>query len=220
MKDAVIFDLDGVLFHREIVNYKSYRDLAGEYGQHLPIEAYIHDYSGKTADENVKNLIEDWDLPISEREVREFLKSRERDYLQKGISLKAGAKEVLVALRERGCKTALVSLDTQEWALEAVKRHDIWQYFDGMVFAKEEREASYINLLCKACVALQEPPESCVVCMSNEAGIRSAAALGASVICIPDLKMPGLEYREMADIRCGSLKEAFLGMQKQSVASL
>ena len=220
MKTAVIFDLDGVLFHREIVNYKSYRDLVGTYGQHLPIEAYIHDYSGKTAEENIKNMIEDWELPITEEEAKCFLKAREREYLRKGLSLKAGAKEVMTALKERGCKTALISLDTREWALEALKQHEIWQCFDGMIFAEEEKEASYIDLLCKACSALQEPPESCLAFMGNETGIRAAASLGVSTICIPDLKMLGLECRKMAVMQCGSLKEAFLKMQNQSVVSL
>lgn len=81
IKNTVIFDLDGLLIDTEIISYQLYCDLLKDYSQHMSMEEYIHDYSGKTAVDNMKRLIDVYHLPISVEEGFTFEITREQEYL-------------------------------------------------------------------------------------------------------------------------------------------
>lgn len=208
MKKAVIFDLDGLLVNSEIVTYKLYSHLLETYGQHMEIEEYIHDYSGKTARINMESLIEENDLPISVEDGLAFVAKKEQDYLERGIALKPGAIELLDYLKEHHYKILLASSSNRDRALCILKKNKIDTYFDKLVFGTEvKRGKPYPDIFIKASEYAGERPSDCLVLEDSEAGIMAAYSAGIDVICIPDLKMPEVRFCKLTLARLKSLEE-------------
>lgn len=220
MKNTVIFDLDGLLINSEMISYQLYCDLAGKYAQHISVEEYIHDYSGKAAERNMKAFIKRYRLPISAEEGLEFVEDREREYFKRGVTLKRGARELLAYLRSRQYKIVLASSSTRERAVGVLNQNGVGGYFDEMVFGADvERGKPYPDIFTKACENVKEPPENCLVLEDSEAGIQAAYSAGIDVICIPDMKAPGGAFKKMETAEFSSLEDviAWLEEDRQTV---
>lgn len=195
MIKSIIFDLDGLLIDSEIICYQIYNKILEKYvDSKFLLEDYTQNYCGKILVKNIASLIEQFHLPISFDEGMALYKSIENEYLQKGIPLKDGAKELLVYLKENGYKISLASSSTRERALTILKDNQIDQYFDYYTFGYEVPQGKPApDIFVKACEKINCRPEESLVLEDSEAGIQSAASAGIPVICIPDLKMPSEE---------------------------
>ena len=208
MKNTVIFDLDGLLIDSETISYRIYRDLAGKYNKDISMEEYIHGYSGKTGIRNMQALIRLHGLPISLEDGLVFAEKREKEYFRGGVALKQGARELLSYLKRRQYKIILASSSTKERAVGVLGQNGIGAFFDHMVFGEDvERGKPCPDIFQKACEYAKEPPESCLVLEDSEAGIQAAYAAGIDVICIPDMKEPGEEFRRMETAELSSLAD-------------
>ena len=208
MTKAVIFDLDGLLINSEIISYKVYKKLLNEYDHNFSMEEYAQNFSGKTEINNVKKLINDYNLPLSIDEALNYVLKLEEELLNEGVELKNGAKELLIHLKNNKIKTAIASSSTKERALKILKELNIFDYFDEFVFANEVKNGKpNPDIFLMACDKLFEKPEDCLVLEDSEAGIQAAHSAGIEVICIPDMKMPNKTYKDMTKAVLNSLKE-------------
>lgn len=158
------------------------------------LEDYTQNYCGKILEKNIASLIEQFHLPISFDEGMDLYKSIENEYVQKGIPLKDGAKEILTYLKENDYKISLASSSTRERALTILKDNQIDQYFDYYTFGYEVPQGKPApDIFIKACEKTNCLPEESLILEDSEAGIQAAASAGIPVICIPDLKMPSEE---------------------------
>lgn len=208
MKTTIIFDLDGLLIDSEIISYHLYQDLLEKYGYTFTVEEYAHNYSGKTGVGNMETLIRIYHLPITVDEGRAFTKAREKVYFENGVDLKQGARKLLEYLKSNQYKVILATSSTRDRALGVLDQNGVGQYFDGMVFGPEvERGKPYPDIFLKACEKAGEVLEHCLVLEDSEAGIQAAHSAGIDVICIPDMKLPEMKFRNMAAEILDSLEE-------------
>lgn len=208
MKNTVIFDLDGLLIDSEIIAYQLYCDLLEKYGQHISIEEYIHNYSGKMAEDNMRAVIDKYRLPISMEEGIAFEVWKEKEYFKKGVALKRGVEELLSYLKRKQYKILLASSSTKERAVGVLEQNGVAAFFDHMVFGTEvERGKPYPDIFLKACAYAGEAPANCLVLEDSEAGIQAAYAAGIDVICIPDMKKPDERFGRMAAAELPSLED-------------
>lgn len=215
MKTTVIFDLDGLLIDSEIISYQLYRDLTEKYGRYITIEEYAHNYSGKTGSSNMQTLIDAYRLPITPEEGFAFASAREQEYLQNGVALKPGARELLSYLKDRRYKIVLASSSTRTRAIDILTQNKIDRYFDDMVFGTEiKRGKPYPDIFLKACEKAEEIPENCLVLEDSEAGIQAAYSAGIDVICIPDMKVPDSAFHQMMTAELSSLKDVISWLDK------
>lgn len=218
MKSTVIFDLDGLLINTEIISYKLYRDLTEKYNQHISLEEYIHDYSGKTELDNMQRMIEGYYLPITVEEGLAFVAEKEKEYFEKGVDLKQGAKELLSYLKRKQYKIMLASSSTKERALGVLRQNGIETFFDNMVFGAEmKRGKPYPDIFIKACEYAGELPENCLVLEDSEAGIQAAHAAGIDVICIPDMKEPEEEFHKLTVAQLSSLEDVISWLENLTI---
>lgn len=216
MKNTVIFDLDGLLVDSEIITYKLYRGLTEKYGKHITIEEYIHNYSGRTAAGNMQALISEYSLPVSVESGLAYVAVKEKEYLREGIALKKGAEKLLSYLKRHQYKILLASSSEMDRAIHILSRNGIAAFFDDMVFGTDvEKGKPYPDIYEKACQYAKEPPENCLVLEDSEAGIQAAYSAGIDVACIPDRKVPGKKFREMAVAELDSLEDVISWLEGQ-----
>lgn len=217
MIKAVIFDLDGLLIDSEIISYKIYKEMLSEFGHDFSIEEYAQNYSGKTEVKNVTNLIDTYSLPFTiETGLIKVLKIEDK-FIEQGIDLKTGAKELLKYLKDKGFKTAIASSSTKDRALTILKKYNFIEYFNDFVFGDEvEKGKPNPDIFLKACDKLLEKPEECLVLEDSEAGIQAAHSANVPVICIPDMKVPSEYYLDMTKVVLNSLEEVISYLKKSS----
>lgn len=198
MINTVIFDMDGLLINSEIVTYKLYRSLVEEYGYTFSIEEYIHEYCGRLAERNMNALIEEYHLPITTEEGLAYMSQKETEYIEKGIPLKPGAAELLSYLKENDYKILIASSSSTDRATSILKNDNVYDYFEYKIFGEDVTKGKPDpEIFAKACDYAGEPPRNCLVLEDSEAGIQAAHAAGANVICVPDMKSPSVQYRNM-----------------------
>lgn len=216
MVKAVIFDLDGLLMDTEVITYQLYQDLLQRYGSSFTVEEYAQNYSGKSAVVNMGNVINNFRLPVSMQEGQDFISLKEKEYFQKGVALKPGAKELLDYLKRNKYKIALATSSTKERALSALEQHVIEGFFDEMVFGTEVKNGKpHPDIFIKACESVKVNPENCLVLEDSEAGIEAAFSAHIPVICIPDMKNPADKFREMTEMLLPSLNDVIAYLEKQ-----
>lgn len=109
----------------------------------------------------------------------------------------------------------MASSSTKERAVGVLGQNGIGAFFDHMVFGEDvERGKPYPDIFKKACEYAKEPPENCLVLEDSEAGIQAAYAAGIDVICIPDMKEPGEEFRRMETAELPSLADVISWLEK------
>lgn len=191
MIDTVIFDFDGLLVDSETVFYQLYQDLLTQYGKGFTKKQYGDKYCGRKLTENINDIINDFSLPLSFDEVNHFIEEDEERYIQKGISLKSGALELLNYLKKNNYKIILATSSLPERAIRILKYNKVENYFNAMVFGpdvKRGKPEPDVFLLAKDKVNSNK--ENCLVLEDSQQGIMAACSAGIKVICIPDVKMP------------------------------
>lgn len=215
MRNTVIFDLDGLLIDSEIISFRIYQDLTRDCQQHISMETYAQNYSGKTEIHNVTALIEEFKIPISVEEGMAFVAAKEKEYLKEGVALKQGARKLLSYLKNNQYKIVLATSSTRERALNILDQNNVTTYFDYMVFATDvKRGKPNPDIFLKACEYAGEPPKNCLVLEDSEAGIQAAHAANIEVICIPDMKKPDEAFRKMAAAEFASLEAVIPWLEK------
>lgn len=208
---AVIFDMDGLLIDSEMIWYQLYQELLAPYGKGFSVEDYARNYSGKVAIENLAAMVRRFDVPLTAETALNQIMKWEKKYLEKGVSLKDGARELLVYLKDHQYKIALATSSARERAMQILTGNQIEGYFEEMVFGPEiKRGKPFPDVFLMAAQKLGEKPENCLVLEDSEAGIQAASAADMPVICIPDMKKPGDVYVQMTTQVCRSLHEVIL----------
>ena len=208
MLRSVIFDLDGLLIDSEMTAYHVDRDILRAYGHEFSLAHYAEKYCGRTILRNMTDFIAEYALPISVEEGIRQYEEREAACIRQGIPLKSGARELLAYLKERGCVISLASSSIASRARTILDGNGVTDYFDYFTFGPEvENGKPAPDIFLKALSKTGAAPEESLVLEDSEAGVQAAHAAGIDVICVPDMKQPGEDFRRMAACVLPSLED-------------
>lgn len=185
MKEAVIFDMDGVIIDSEPFYYEIEKDINKELGIDVSIEEH-KSFVGATSyymwnalkkkyglRQTVDELIE-----MNESKFVEFLKS------QRGkINPIDGVKELIISLHENGFKLAVASSSGKDIVNTVMDIFDLYQYFDAIVTGDETQKSKpEPDIFLYAADKLNVPYKNAVVIEDSHNGVL--AAKSAEITCI------------------------------------
>lgn len=208
MIEALIFDMDGLLFDSERVVQRSWNIVGNElgFGQ---VGENIYNTLGmnlKSRTEYFKNVYgADFPMDLFAERTREIYYKIARE---EGVPLKPGVRALLEYGRQHGYKMGVATSSRQQHAVNAMKESGIYDYFESCVFGDMVEHAKPDPEIYEtACRKLGTDPENAMALEDAPNGIRSASQAGMYAVMIPDLVQPDEIMKKTAYRICKNLYE-------------
>lgn len=200
MVKSVIFDMDGLMVDTEVISYEGYSCFLRDYGvENLSKEEYCLCFAGKSLQNGLIYARDYFHLNYSIDDGVQYFIDKEREiFARDGVSLKPGLVELLEYLKNHHIKIAMATSSGLERVHKILDSHNVLHYFNDIIcgdMVKKGKPAPDIFL--KACETLGVNVEDAIVLEDSETGILASYRANIPVICIPDMKVPNDEHKEM-----------------------
>ena len=204
MIEAVIFDMDGVIFDTEKLIRRCFKKANKVYNinitdEHLLKVRGMNEKAEKEVFEKLFPSISFNDLISSVRAFKNsFIK-------ENGVPIKNGIEDIFKYLKQKKLKIGLATSSIKEIALDYLDKCNFTHYFadiicgDMVVNSKPEPE-----IYIKSCQNLNVLPKNALVLEDSKNGIISAFKAGCNVLMVIDIEE---SYKETEDIICGKIKD-------------
>ena len=212
--DAVIFDMDGVIFDSERTLMSCWGELADKYGISHVKETYLAclGVTRKKTEEIVKAAYGP-DFPF-EKYWHEAWEIYFDKYGEGRLPVKPGVRGIMQFLKKEGKKIALASSTARPIVLRELGEAGLLESFDEIVtgdMVTHSKPDPEIFLL--ACEKLSVLPERSYAVEDSFNGIRAAHCGGLRPIMVPDLLAADEEMKGLAEAVLGSLNDVIAYLQ-------
>lgn len=216
--DAVVFDMDGVLFDTERISCECWKE-AGEIMRLGDISEGISGCVGLNRNDSTALMYRLYgeDFPLEEFRTLTGARFRQR-IEEQGIPLKEGVREILDYLSGKGYRIGLASSTAKEIVTGHLERTGLSGYFKAVVTGDMvEHSKPEPDIYLKACEELGAAPENAVAIEDSPNGIRAAYRAGMKPVMVPDLIQPTQEIEEMLFQKFSSLPEFLEYLERQEI---
>lgn len=211
--EAVIFDMDGVIFDTERLYLENWRKIFKKYGYEMTKEIYIS-VMGKGRKNAIKTFLEIYgkDLPISQ-----MYKEKDEKFMQEieegKVLVKPGAEEILNFLKENEYKIAIATSAKRDRTLRQLNMAGMIKKFDVIVCGDDIKNSKPDpEIFLKAAQKLSVNYSNCIVIEDSAAGIKAAFNAKMIGMHVEDLKKADdeiLKYCNRSFIDLFKIKEYF-----------
>lgn len=183
---AVLFDMDGTIIDSEPYWMASEQALAAEHNGIWTANDGL-DIIGMDLDESSKVIKERANIPLEPEEIKNRLTNDVQSKLAKVVPWRPGAQELLLELRRRNVKTALVTMALHRMAQQVVDAIP-FNAFDVIVAGDDvTRGKPHPEAYEKAAALLGYETSKCIAFEDSITGLTSAEAAGTYAIGIPNI---------------------------------
>jgi len=219
MVKAVIFDLDGTVLDTEKLLVKYWCMSANEHG--FPMEREHALQLRSLARKYAEPLLKEW---FGENCDYMTLRNRRMELMTKhidkfGLETKAGIKELLIYLGEKGYKRAVATATDLNRAGGYLKDVGLYDYFDCIISAHQVKNGKpKPDVYLYAVENLGLTPDECIAVEDSPNGVISASTAGCKTIMVPDLTEPDDDLRKQLFAVCKSADEIIGVIEKEENA--
>lgn len=196
---AVVFDMDGVIFDTERLVIEFWKEVAKKHNipnvEHICIQC-LGTNRVRTREIFLENYGADFPYDPYRAEVTELFNTH-----YKGVPLptKPGVRELLSYLQEQDIKVGLASSTAQHLVRDEIGTAGLLPYFQTLVCGDMvEHSKPAPDIFLKACEILNADPTKSIAIEDSFNGIRSAHCAGMTPIMVPDQVQPTDEIRTLA----------------------
>ena len=204
--DAVIFDMDGIIFDSEREVLESWLIIAEKYGIPNFREPYLR-CIGTTRARTMEILKEAFgeDFPYDKyRAEQSALLHQKNDGGR--LPLKPGVREILTFLKEQGKKIGLASSTRRETVFAELRDAGILPFFDAVITGESVKKSKPApDIFLFACETLGVLPGRTFAIEDSYNGIKAASAGGLRPIMVPDLLPATEEMKALSETVLKSL---------------
>lgn len=213
--EAIIFDMDGLMFDTERVSLEAWQTAAREQSIELPEDLIIRSVGldlTRTRELFCEALGYDFDFDRLHRRRVEIAAVILRT---RGIPVKPGLSDLLRTISRGPFKTAVATSTRRERAVGLLWESKFISYFDAVVAGDEIRHGKPSpDIFLKAAERLAVAPRRCLVLEDSEAGIQAAARANMHRYMIPDIRPPSETARSLANRIFSDLNEVAALIEK------
>ena len=192
---AVVFDMDGLLFDTERLHARAALAAAKEIGCQLDIEVFRL-LIGTTEARRILLARYGASYPFDELRIawgRQFRLLAEAE-----LELKAGAVELLDLLDELGLPRAIATSSSHATARGHLSSCNLVERFDAVIALGDYTASKPApDSFLKAAERLAVDPQKCLALEDSHNGIRAASAAGMMTVMVPDLIEPTEEIQRL-----------------------
>ena len=204
--DAVVFDMDGVIFDSERATMDCWIELAEKYS--IPdIKTPYYKCIGVNAAMTRKIIFDAYgeDFPY-DRYAGEASQMYHDKYDGGRLPVKKGAREILEFLKKNNKKIALASSSRKETVINQLRDAGLLDFFDEIVTGDMvEKSKPEPDIFLKACEKLGILPQRSYAIEDSFNGIRAAYSGKLKPIMVPDILPADDEMRQKAEAVLESL---------------
>ena len=199
--EAVVFDMDGVIFDSEKKVVECWQVLADKYG-FTGIEEACRACLGTTKEKSKEIMLQRYgeDFPYETYSAEASKLFHER-YDGGRLPKKTGIEKILQALSQEGKKIALASSTRRQTVESQLREAGLIGYFDKIICGDMvEKSKPEPDIYIRACKELGVLPEQAYAIEDSYNGIRAAHAGHLLPIMVPDLLPANEEMQEKAEV--------------------
>ena len=186
MVKGVIFDLDGTLFDSMWVWREVDTQFVKNHG--LPVEEdYLDALKSMNFTECAEYTRKRYDLTLSDAEMMAEWDSLARKAYAEDVGLKAGVKEYLSFLKEKGIKIAVATSCYLSLCEPTLRRHGIDGTFDAMTTKDEDpRSKEHPDIFLRTSEKIGLHPNECAVFEDILTAVKTAKSAGFFTVGVAD----------------------------------
>lgn len=206
--EAVLFDMDGVIFDTERIYLEIWTSVFNKYGYKMTKDVYVT-VMGRGRENVIKTFVDIYgnDLPIMKMydEKDELL----LQIIDAGeVPIKPGAIEIIKSLKKNGYKVALATSAKRNRLDKQLKIGNIKDIFDAIVCGDDVTNAKPDpEIFLDAAKKLSVSPKKCIVIEDSPAGIKAAYNAKMVGLHVEDLKKSDEEIKKYCNRSFGNLFE-------------
>ena len=214
--EAVIFDMDGVIFDSERLVIECWKAIARKHNIPDIVEICMR-VQGNNREETGKRFREKYgDGFPYEAYKKEMSALFRRLYGGGRLPLKRGVTEILESLKQAKIPLALASSTRTDIVRQELEEAKIIHYFNSVLGGDMvTRSKPQPDIFLAAAEALGAKPVNCYVLEDSYNGIRAAYRAGMHPVMVPDMQQPTAEMLGMAEVIVKDLLSALEYLQEQ-----